>query len=437
MRIDAEFWSLLSGCVRMLLFSLTGQIMIIMVCDQLLVRRRSAAKLMICLILKILITSILVSTVLQHYYAGELWMKFLGIASNMCMFLLCYIMLVHTYYGGWLKCLIAENISEIMISVFMCPGLILAGYLEGRENVFVVYGKLTAVDLVYYVVMLLMTVGLCRLAGPLLHKFRTCHIRHKKAVIAFSVVCIISMQLMSIGDVQDGYLIMLLFYMIFLVYALAVLGMFVLMYLYQRQKIRTENTFLNMQLHLMESHYESMQNQIRRMEKCQQLMDEQMKEIRDNPNLSEGKTAAYLNQLKQDYDSIRAGVYCNDWKVDAVLYCEAEAARSQGISVGYSLAEYDRGEITEEQLVRILFSLFDYGIKAIQEVNPGKEKKIFLRMGGVLNQFLIEFCTTEERTDGAAYRKLRKSIRKMHGSLLCEKQSDGLRYTVTMERTAG
>ena len=239
MRIDAEFWSLLSGCVRMFLFSLTGQIMIIMVCDQLLVRRRSAAKLMICLILKILITSILVSTVLQHYYAGELWMKFLGIASNMCMFLLCYIILVHTYYGGWLKCLIAENISEIMISVFLCPGLILAGYLEGRENVFVVYGKLTAVDIVYYVVMLLMTVGLCRLAGPLLHKFRTYHIRHKKAVTAFSVVYIISMQLLSISDVQDGYLTMLLLYMIFLVYALAGLGIFVLVYLYQRQKIRT------------------------------------------------------------------------------------------------------------------------------------------------------------------------------------------------------
>ncbi|MDD6615347.1 MAG: hypothetical protein PUF13_04500 [Lachnospiraceae bacterium] len=383
MRIDGEFWELLSGCPRVFLFSLTGQIMILMLCDRMLVRRRNSLRLLACLSLKTIVSTIVVGTVLQYYYPEAIWEDFLGVFSHICTLFLCYISFVQTYYGGLLKCLIAENICEIMTSILLLPGLILTSYLEGRADLFTVYGKLQLGDCIYYILMLLMAEAAARAAAPLLKRFRTYRFRNKKAEAVCVIVFVGSLQIMGVSDLRDGQTVVILFYMVFLIYALAATAVFVLMYLYQRQRIRTEHAFLDMQLHLMESHYASIQGQIRKMEHCQRIIDEQMKEIEESKNLSQGKAAAYLEQLKKGYDEMRAGMYCDDWSVDALLYCQSEMARAQGISAEYSLSEYDRGRISEDELVYILFRLFEYGMKANQKIEKEREKKISLRMGSV------------------------------------------------------
>ena len=197
------------------------------------------------------------------------------------------------------------------------------------------------------------------------------------------------------------------------------------------------NSFLNMQMHLMESHYASIQNQIWKMENCQRLIDDQMKEIEESKKLSQGKTAAYLEQLKQSYEEMRAGMYCDDWSVDALLYCQSEMARVQGITAEYSLSEYSRGNIPEEELVHILFRLFEYGIKANQKVEQEREKKISLRMGSVLNQLVIEFSTSVEEKNRPSGRQLWKCVREYHGNLVSEEQKNERKFIVSLKKAEG
>ena len=170
------------------------------------------------------------------------------------------------------------------------------------------------------------------------------------------------------------------------------------------------------------------------MENCQRLIDDQMKEIEESKNLSRGKTAAYLEQLKQSYEETRAGMYCDDWSVDALLYCQSEMARAQGIAAEYSLSEYSRGNIPEEELVHILFRLFEYGIKANQKVEQEREKKISLRMGGVLNQLVIEFSTAVEEKNLPSGRQLRKCVREYHGNLMVEGQKNERKFIVLLKK---
>ena len=437
MRIDGEFWELLSGCPRVFLFSLTGQIMILMLCDRMLVRRRNSLRLLVCLSLKTIVSTILVSTVLQYYYPEAIWVDLLGVFSSSCTVLLCYIPLVQTYYGGVLKCMIAENICEIMASMLLLPGWILTSYLEGREDLFTFYGKLQIGDCIYYILMLLASEAISRVASPILKRFRTYRIRNKKAAVVGLIGVLGSLQIMGRINFHDGQTVMVLFYMFFLFYSTAMAAVFVLMYLYQRQRVRTEHAFLSMQMHLMESHYTSIQDQIRKMENCQELIDKQMKEIEESKRISRGKTAAYLEQLKQSYEEIRAGMYCDDWNVDALLYCQSEMVRSQGITAEYSLSEYNRGNIPEEKLVHILFRLFEYGIKANQKIEQEREKKIFLRMGGVLNQFVIEFTTSVEEKNRPSSRLLRKCVREYHGNLMTEERKNERKFIISLKRAEG
>lgn len=200
MKIDGEFWELLSGCPRVFLFSLTGQITILMLCDKMLVRRRKVLGLLAGLSLKTVFAAIIVGVILQYYYPGETWVKVLGVFSSIGTILPCYILLFQTYYGGVLKCLIAENCCEIVMSVILLPGWILTSYLEGREDVFLIYGKLQMGDCIYFILMLAAAAALSRLAAPLLGRFRTYRIRNKKAAAAVIIICVGLLQIMGSGD---------------------------------------------------------------------------------------------------------------------------------------------------------------------------------------------------------------------------------------------
>lgn len=147
------------------------------------------------------------------------------------------------------------------------------------------------------------------------------------------------------------------------------------------------------------------------------------------------KSSAYLEQLKQSYDEIRAGMYCDDWKVDALLYCQSEIARSQGIETEYSLPEYNRGRIPEDELVHLLTRLFDYGIKANQKAEQEREKKIFLRMGGVRNQLVIEFSASVEEKNRPSCRQIRKCVREYHGNLMTEDKKNEFKFIISLEKT--
>ena len=150
--------------------------------------------------------------------------------------------------------------------------------------------------------------------------------------------------------------------------------------------------------------------------------------------------------------SVNAGVRYNPWTFGEGS--EAVQNRTRTVSAGFrwwpwnvysgwwlggraQWEEYNRGGITQEELVHILVQLFEFGIKANQKVKEGIEKKISLKMGGVLNRFVIEFITTAESGDRLSHRKLQKCIKEYRGDLVTEKRKHETKFLIALKRTDG
>lgn len=164
------------------------------------------------------------------------------------------------------------------------------------------------------------------------------------------------------------------------------------------------------------------------------------------PNAAGGdRIAEYLSHLKREYQEIRAGIYCDDWMTDAVLYCQAERAKKAGIRVQYNMQGFDRGKIEEEDLVRLLFGLLDWGLKqnekilqkkaGIKEIfSRGNVEEISLRASAVGSRLLIIFETYDFRNSHPPQRLVQKCVRKYNGEMTVEFVNERRIFTIGLMR---
>ena len=79
--------------------------------------------------------------------------------------------------------------------------------------------------------------------------------------------------------------------------------------------------------------------------------------------INQEKLWRYMRDLKEKYEAIQTGIYCNDWLVDGVLYSMSRFCREHGMKIIFSFQTYDRGKIAEEDIAEIIYQLLTYGAK--------------------------------------------------------------------------
>lgn len=429
---NVSWMIMLSYCMRMALISLGGQILGIIVCSALLKRRRSLRPLMCWLIGKFMFAVCFLEVFMAAKMAGNPVFELVDLLLNACAAIITAFMFYYTFHGSALKCVTAMNISEILAGVFMLPAVLIVNTIQGKRELFLFQAEFQLTDLLIPVVEFALFAIFYHFAAPFLKQFRTYQIRHKKLFWAIYVVFVSSVQLVSIGGLSDNRSFMFTIYVVFLTSAVAGTLAIFFIYIKYRSGIRLESAYLGTQLGLLETHYRSIQSQMQQMENSQKMIAAQMEEITNRSQSGEG-IQRYLENLKQEYNGLRAGMYCDNWSVDAVLYCQIEAARQKGIEVDCRIQDYDSREIAPKIFSQILFLMLHYGISELQKQEDIPDKNMHLKTGKLQNQMIIEFFSAIGQKRSFPEKKIKQCIREYGGSVTVMQENAGISVIVTMK----
>lgn len=199
-------------------------------------------------------------------------------------------------------------------------------------------------------------------------------------------------------------------------------------------KIEREHRLLKKQQEFLSLHKRAINEQIQSMEENQKLIDLQMKEIQnlEGMALSGERVKAYLKQLKQEYYSIKAGVYCSEWEIDAILYYYSQKAEENEIACSFYFGNYRKGSVKHEYLSEILMLLLEEAIEKNLTIEK-QERKISLSAGTVRNQ-LILYLETAGRGRFRIW-KLRLFAEKHRGLVKYKKRENKIQVKIMLPCT--
>lgn len=242
------------------------------------------------------------------------------------------------FRDNWCKIVIYSSLSDITTALIGFPLTCLLAILEGRSNITLVTGSLMPVDFLYPVVIFGVYLLISRKGKRLLDRLAALSFQKRRQLQVLAGVFLISVPVFSVSTPWQTqhktlFAMMRLLALLLLVTGGLLASLGVHLYRLHAAQVEQEHIFLKNQSQFMSLYREEILEQIRRMNENQRLVDAQMTDLmsREWNADSVPRIRKYLDHLKEQYESIRAGVYCDNWTVDAVLCYMAKKADSRGI----------------------------------------------------------------------------------------------------------
>lgn len=330
----------------------------------------------------------------------------------------------YTFKGSFLKIAITSMAIEIYTMTLNSGALILVNYLEGRPRLLENTGRFLWLDLLIPVIMLAVFLPSY---FSLRDKIRENAFREKSYKKRYWIF--LGMYFTSgILSWWNGYADTMgehkyIFWILFVLLTVAAGITGAQSYCAYIKRMEIEHKFLKKQQELLGLHRKAIYDQICQMEKNQKMIDSQMEEIEklEGKGLSGKRVEAYLESLKKEYHSIKAGVFCNDWKIDVILYYYADFLEKKEIPYSFSFNCYEKECVDYEVIGNLLLNLLEKAIEKNMNTDKGK-RKLFLTGGTVKNQLVLTLNT------GGANRlwtiRLKSYIKKYGGTLYCQKKGE-------------
>ena len=443
-------------CPRMVLFSIMGQIGGMFILYWMLGKPRKQVRYISYMFLKA-VFMIYFTYGLNLYYPGELWSATLQTAVSSVLGVVTMFLMIATYQNESLKVIFAALLGEIYFTLVEMLAVVGVNGLEGKTDLLLIYDRLQPMDLLIPVLFGTGIVLLKLFGGRWLARYRDVRIRHRQlfwfAIVAYFIIAQTN-GMIVIG--QEAGLVTATG-MPFIGIAVLLVVLLGLVYRDYRRQVRGESRFLSTQFQLLQTHYESIRTQMQRMEMCQKLVDKQMKEIvRRGENVAATEncdsckdTAAvaascnevaesgqqrkevilrYLDDLRNEYQNISAGMYCQDWMVDAVLYTQIRAAKERGIKVDCNVQGYQRGAVSQERLAQLLYSLFEFGMQENEKLQEQAKRYIHVKLQNVLGNLAV--CFEVASAGKRSAKKIQKVLAKTNEQIEVEETGTGVQVTI-------
>lgn len=442
-----------SICVRMIIVTANYCIFDMIFTSYMFVRRRSRTLRYIVIGIGLLIKNIVIQYLLPYGRTEELTAIQIQFIYSILFPLITYALLCYTFQGSVLKLGLFQIALETNFIFLTGTILPLINWVEKRNFLGSVQVPFQMPDLLLIpIVYVLLRFELYLLKKPWIVRIRNYEPRHRKLLWIFVVVYVIG----GIGTTFINYTENGLFYLLVRMPAILVFipGCMVCTYLFLRYRAMTERTniFVREQKKLTELHYTFVRRQIRSMEQEQEKIDAQMQKItamaairreeKGNADAHEERIRRYLDTLRDKFDKIQAGIYCQDYLLDSVLCHMAQKCQKKGIKESFLFQKYDRGTISENDLSEILFQILDYCVReciAYREKNgnQGQSSFVFLCAAAVKNQLLMEFSCCSAKSERRIKRELKRAVMPLlipyHGDLEKEEGNEK-RFCVRMQR---
>ena len=443
-------------CPRMVLFSIMGQIGGMIILYWMLGKPRKQVRYISYMFFKA-VFMIYFTYGLNLYYPGELWSATLQTAVSSVLGVVTMFLMIATYQNESLKVIFAALLGEIYFTLVEMLAVVGVNGLEGKTDLLLIYDRLQPMDLLIPVLFGTGIVLLKLFGGRWLARYRDVRIRHRQlfwfAIVAYFIVAQTN-GMIVIG--QEAGLVTATG-MPFIGIAVLLVVLLGLVYRDYRRQVRGESRFLSTQFQLLQTHYESIRTQMQRMEMCQKLVDEQMAEIvrrgedvaatascdpckdtaavaaRCNEVAESGQQRKevilrYLDDLRNEYQNISAGMYCQDWMVDAVLYTQIRAAKERGIKVDCNVQGYQCGAVSQERLAQLLYSLFEFGMQENEKLQEQAKRYIHVKLQNVLGNLAV--CFEVASAGKRSAKKIQKVLEKTNEQIEVEETGTGVQVTI-------
>ena len=366
----------------------------------------------------------------QISVSGHLTEIVLGALGSIGACLLC----IYLVEAEPIRVLFAIAISELSAMPVMVFSMVVLNWLEKRpEGMFGWYLAFRPEDLLAWIFELLSFIPIYAIMKKIQILFRNYEIPHTRLIWIIYLEYFLVMQTSQLIPIatEDGTRRGMVLPCL-IVAAAATLGL-VKIFSNQKEKIRTESQFLQLELTMMQSQYQAMQYQRSYIEESQQLIDRQMQEIMRRGERAEKQTqiTEYLNDLEKAYQNIHAGIYCRNWKLDSILYVETEWARQQGIKVTCKVPNCPKDQDGIQCMGKVLVKLFEYAIADNEKPVEPDKKQIDVQIDVIANQAVVLFtCPAGKKTYGLK-KKINELTKEWEGNTEVEKDEGRMKICVT------
>lgn len=432
MGVNTDVLSILNSIFRPFIVSFICAVCFFNLLDWMLLRQRKRTVLILYYVSKMVILNIVMGTFLNTFFQGILLWDAIYTSLVIITIVTNYLAVCYTYQDRFIKIAVAACIAEMVATYLVSFSLVIINLIEGREDVLAYMSGPHPLD-----IFLIPLVGgllwiFYHYISPYIVKFKNYRLKNEKIWWTALFIYIIVTSLSMFGD-KSRAMVMVTTQILCGGASTAVVAFIVKKYL---RSVQTEQQYLTAQQQLLGAHYTALYDQIYQMENQQREIDRSMQEIMalEENGGDTGKVLDYLHELRQEYQGIRAGLYCDDWKLDALLFSQAEIIRKQGITFECSMQGYKSGMIEEQDFTVILLYLLNFGVQANELSEYTGKKWVRLRAAEVKNQLIIEYTGTCPVNNHIRRRRLRQSIKKYNGNLLLKKNAMDIKIVLTLEQ---
>ena len=419
----------------------TTQITIAIMAQNVVQKRKHSLKLLIGYwFLKMLILDLFLAVIMGGYMETHEGFHAFYMVLKTLISITNFFVMYYTYEGGIVKTALFGMGTEIFsVTVGSIPLFVI---YEDNVDMQIAYLYPVGWKSLLFVAMSFLIFAAVRLLfGKYLIKLRNYKIRHKKFWMSLFVIYVLCAIYQSVLGYQTTIISPYILNMLIVAAAGAAVAFAALnLYMQYRQQIFRENEFLKMRRHLMTLHMEAVREQILYMESQQRLINAQMEEIRKlelSGDMS-GRIEKYLEMLKESYSTLQAGLYSDDFLVDAILYHYGQSFTERGVHPEFSFGNYQKGSLKEEDAAEILLDLLEAAMAEIERTEP-ENRFLRLQGGTVKNQTVFRMeCSWGTgrlwriKKGGASAGMLRRCVNRLGGQMKIIREEDCIQTEVVL-----
>lgn len=302
--------------------------------------------------------------------------------------MLVFVFVYYFWAGDYLKNMFGTVLGEIIIIPFASLGLVVSNMASGIEAV-MTYDSfhLEWQMLLIPIVSLLSFMSVFGVIKKVLLRYQEYKIKHRLFWLGFMFFYAFFVNIFTakhIENIYGGAILVVCF-------CIVCGGIGIFLY---RIHLRTERVHLLESQRILETQYQEIQRQIKTIQKINPKMEAYVDlwEKSQSGTESEQLVSNYLNELKDQFQTLRTGIYSNDPMIDAILSHYDKVCEEEHIPIEISTWTYypvsTNAIETERQLIKQLE-------KAVQKNRklPEEQRGICVTLGTVKGQVIIRVGT--------------------------------------------
>ncbi|MDD2978503.1 MAG: hypothetical protein PHN80_00885 [Hespellia sp.] len=391
MNLSTTMAECLQNCASLWIVQLTSILFFLIYVGKLVPPKRPQWIMFLFATVKFFVQITLFNIILGAYFKETVWWKLTHFTMVVVFAVLSCFVFLYVYSGDWLHVLIASIISEAIASCTTGLGIMGANLLSGEQEIWSVVAPFRPAFFLIPVIAWSIGAVLYHLVKPILGRYRSYQFKHPVVLWSFFFLYLFYAFLSNLPNaVSDNETFYRVNYGVILTGSLLPAGFYVLLIWRRKKRTEMERMYLKKMQVITELQYKQMHSQILYMKESQKKMQLEMHTLLQ---LKEEKGADdrirdYISKLERHYHAIKAGVYSDDWQLDALLCHYAGICQSQEIAVDFSTQGL-AGQQIGQYMGQILLELLEFGVHHAIE-GTKQQRHIKLHIAIVRNQLVID-----------------------------------------------